>query len=136
MSGENLKHSTEEGFDEESLKETQSPRVTPNEDHSSNEDSSEDLSAEPSANCSPQLTPNTTQGWTAWGKLGIDSSSLQSEDVPVEDTLKNSNLEGMTHDFLHENLEKETGGAKPDVESLPGEKSLPGEENEGQHDGR
>ncbi|KAJ9595630.1 hypothetical protein L9F63_013182 [Diploptera punctata] len=91
----------------------QSPRVTPTENESY---SNEDMTA---AGCSP----NTTQGWTAWEKTESDSNSLNNADVPIEDTLKTTDLEGLTHDFLHVDLENEAVPSKDDEESLSGEEN-------------
>ena len=104
---EDIKQDEEENSDEDSLMEDQLLRVSPDVDKSPNDGSSEDLSIVPSANCSPQLTPNTTFVWGAAHIEGSDSM-LESGNVPIEDTLKKNKLEGLTHDFLHANLEKES----------------------------
>ncbi|PSN34772.1 hypothetical protein C0J52_21179 [Blattella germanica] len=94
--------------------------LTPNDDDndSASELSDGDLVPDRSAECSPMLTPNTIQE----AVVGAEESP-----VPIEDTLRKSALEGLTHDFLHVNLEEEKKDELPtdEEESIPEEQQLP-----------
>jgi hypothetical protein len=103
---------SEENYAQESLKgisdyhtsvENKLPMETANEVLSTgNGTPADDLSSAPSEDRSPMLTPNTTQDWT---NENLEGTPHQDEGMPTVDTIKKSNLDFVTQDFMHQDLE-------------------------------